>query len=88
MAWLHSSQMPATESMLIALINDINSIKSNFVIVLDDYHVIEAQQIHDGITYLIEHLPAQSHLVISTRADPPLPLARFRGRGTMLEIFP
>ena len=69
-----------------ALINELYVVKGDFVIVLDDYHVIESQQIHDGITYLIEHLPAQVHLVIAARADPPLPLARFRGKGIMLEI--
>jgi LuxR family maltose regulon positive regulatory protein len=68
------------------LINDISGITGDFVVVLDDYHLIESQQIHDGITYLLEHIPVQLHLVISSRADPPLPLALFRGRGALLEI--
>jgi LuxR family maltose regulon positive regulatory protein len=84
--WLHSSQPPSTEAMLTALINEISVIKGDFIIVLDDYHLIDSQQIHDGIIYLLEHLPVQVHLVIATRADPPLPLARFRGKGMMLEI--
>jgi LuxR family maltose regulon positive regulatory protein len=84
--WLHSSQPLSTESMLTALINELSVVKGDFVIVLDDYHVIGSQQIHDGITYLIERLPDRVHLVIATRADPPLPLARFRGKGMMLEI--
>jgi LuxR family maltose regulon positive regulatory protein len=83
---LHSSQPPSTEPMLHALINDLSGIAGDFVVVLDDYHLIESQQIHDGITYLLEHIPVQLHVVISSRADPPLPLAFFRGRGTMLEI--
>jgi LuxR family maltose regulon positive regulatory protein len=81
-----SSQTPPIESVLTVLINDIASIPGNFVLALDDYHLIESQQIHDGITCLLEHIPAQMHLAIATRADPPLPLAHFRGRGTMLEI--
>jgi LuxR family maltose regulon positive regulatory protein len=84
--WLHSSHLPSTESMLTAMINELSIVKGDFVIVLDDYHLIASQQIHDGITYLLEHLPAQIHLVIATRADPPLPLARLRGKGMMLEI--
>jgi LuxR family maltose regulon positive regulatory protein len=84
--WLHSSQQLSAELMLTALINDLSDTKYDFTVVLDDYHLIESQQIHDGITYLLEHLPAQVHLVIATRADPPLPLAHFRGKGMMLEI--
>lgn len=84
--WLHSSQPPSTEPMLTALINELNRVTDDFLVILDDYHLIESQQIHDGITYLLEHMPAQVHLVIAARADPPLPLARFRGKGMMLEI--
>lgn len=84
--WLHSSQPPSTEPMLTALINDLAGVVGDFIIVLDDYHLIELQQIHEGIIYLLEHLPSRVHLVIATRADPPLPLARFRGKGMMLEI--
>ncbi len=83
---LHSSRPPSTKPMLTALINDLQGTKGDVAIILDDYHLIETQQIHDGIVYLIEHQPAQVHLVIAARADPPLPLARFRGKGTMLEI--
>ncbi|MBA7654020.1 HTH-type transcriptional regulator MalT [subsurface metagenome] len=72
--------------MLTVLINDLANIRGEFVVALDDYHLIESQQIHDGITFLLDHLPPQMHLVIATRADPSLPLARFRGRGMMLEI--
>jgi LuxR family maltose regulon positive regulatory protein len=84
--WLHSSQPPSTEPLLTALINELSAAKDDFVIVLDDYHVIESPQIHDGITYMVERLPAHVHLTIATRGDPPLPLARFRGKGMMLEI--
>jgi LuxR family maltose regulon positive regulatory protein len=87
---LHSSQplslQTPIESILTVLINDLSSIRGDFIVILDDYHLIESQQINDGITYLLEHMPVQMHLVISSRADPPLPLARFRGKGIMLEI--
>ncbi len=80
-----SSKVPI-ESVLNALINDIAGIPGEFVVALDDFHLIESKPIHDGITYLIEHMPAQMHLAMATRADPPLPLARFRAGRTMLEI--
>ncbi len=83
---LRSSPPPSVEQVLIALINDLSTIEGDFAIVLDDYHRIENQQIQDGITYLLEHIPVQMHLVIITRADPPLPLAHFRGKGEMLEV--
>ena len=56
------------------------------MVVLDDYHVIEEPQIQDGMAYLVEHLPAQIRLVIASRADPALPLARLRARGELVEI--
>jgi LuxR family maltose regulon positive regulatory protein len=83
---LRSSQPSPVESILTALINELSDIAGDIAIILDDYHLIESKQIHDGITYLLEHMPANVHLVIATRADPPLPLAHFRGKGTMLEI--
>ncbi len=84
--WLHSSGPPSTKTMLNILINDLSRSKGDFAIVLDDYHLIESKEIHDGIAYLTEHLPSQLHMVIAARADPPVPLARFRGKGVMLEI--
>jgi LuxR family maltose regulon positive regulatory protein len=84
--WLHSSQPPSADSMLTALINELSAVKNDFVIVLDDYHLITSQQIHAGIIYFIEHIPPHVHLVIASRADPPLPLARFRGKDMMLEL--
>jgi LuxR family maltose regulon positive regulatory protein len=83
---LHSSQPPPAELMLTALINELSVVKSEYVFVLDDYHLIGLQEIHNGITYLVEHLPARVHVIITARADPPLPLARFRGKGIMAEI--
>ena len=56
------------------------------VLLLDDYHLIEAREIQDGMAFLLEHQPAQVHLVLASRADPPLPVARLRGRGELVEI--
>ena len=58
----------------------------DLVLVLDDYHVIEAQPVHDALVFLLDHLPPQTHLVIASRADPPLPLSRLRGRGQLSEL--
>jgi LuxR family maltose regulon positive regulatory protein len=86
LALLHSSEPPPIESILTALINEINSIAQGFVIILDDYHVIDAQPIHSAITFLLDHLPPQMHLIIASRSDPPLPLARLRARGDLTEL--
>ena len=77
---------PVIEAVLGTLLNDLGAISKDVVLVLDDYHVIEARDIHDGMAFLLERLPPQVHLVLSTRADPPLQLARWRGRGELLEI--
>ena len=83
---LQTPQPPPTESVLITLINQIATIPAPFVLVLDDYHLITAQPIHDVLTSLLDHLPGNMHLVIATRADPPLPVARLRGRGQLMEL--
>ena len=83
---LQSPQSPSTVSILTALLNDIATISCDFYLVLDDYHVIDAKPIDDAIAFLLEHLPPQMHLVITTREDPNLPLARLRAQGQMTEI--
>jgi len=88
---LHSPQPPPIESVLTTLINEINAIPSagsghRFVLILDDYHVIDAQSVHSAIAFLLDHLPPQMHLIIASRSDPPLPLARLRGRGESTEL--
>src|SRR5436305_5857217 len=80
---LQSPQPPPTEAILTALLNEITAIPDNFVLVLDDYHVIEAKPVDQALTYLVEHLPLQMHLVIATREVPQLPLARLRARGQL-----
>ena len=58
----------------------------DFALVLDDYHLITADPIHRGMTFLLEHLPPQLHLILATRADPPLPLAQLRAQGQLCEV--
>jgi LuxR family transcriptional regulator, maltose regulon positive regulatory protein len=86
LASLRSPQPPPIESVLTALINDIASISKDFALVLDDYHLIANEALHDAVTFLLNHLPPQAHLIIASRVDPPLPLARLRARGQMTEI--
>ncbi|WP_308159459.1 LuxR C-terminal-related transcriptional regulator [Arthrobacter sp. ISL-65] len=83
---LLQSAQPPIEAMLAILLNDLHAIPNDVVLVLDDYHVIDARDIQDGIAFLLEHLPPQVHLVIAGRADPVLPLARLRARGELVEI--
>jgi LuxR family maltose regulon positive regulatory protein len=73
-------------AVVATLLNELSPLPNHLVLVLDDYHVIDAHEIHDGIALLLDHLPPQIHLVITTRADPPLPLARLRARGELVEI--
>ena len=83
---LQSPQPPPTEVILTALLNDITTAPNQFILVLDDYHVIDAKPIDDALALLIERLPPQIHLVIATREDPQLPLARLRVRGQLTEL--
>ena len=84
---LRSNQPPPIEALLGTLLNEIAAVpQDGFVLVLDDYHVIESQPIHSGIAFLLDHLPPQMHLVIAGRADPPLRLSRMRGRGELGEL--
>jgi len=83
---LQSPRPPPTESILTTLLNEITTVPDNFVLVLDDYHVVDARPVDDALAFLIEHLPPRMLLVISTREDPNLPLARLRGRGQLSEL--
>jgi LuxR family maltose regulon positive regulatory protein len=81
-----SPHPPAVEIVLTALINELDEIQKRFALVLDDYHVIEAHPIHEAVKFLINHLPRKMHLIIATRADLPLPIARLRTRLRLTEI--
>jgi LuxR family maltose regulon positive regulatory protein len=83
---LHSPQAPAITSILTILINDLTIFQDAFAIVLDDYHVIEATLIHETLSFLIEHQPANMHLVMTTRIDPPIQLSRLRVHNQLIEI--
>lgn len=86
LAGLQSPQPPTLEALLVILLNDVAGFSSPFVLVLDDYHLITAASIHQVLTFLLEHLPPRMHLVITSRADPPLPLAQLRARRQMTEV--
>ncbi len=86
LAALQAPQPPPIESILTALLNEITTIPDNFVLVLDDYHVIDSKPVDEALTFLLEHLPPHMHLVIASREDPHLPLARLRARGQLTEL--
>lgn len=83
---LQLPQLPPTESILTTLLNDISGLETQAVLVLDDYHRIESMAIDAAVTFLLEHLPPQMHLVITTREDPQIPLARLRARDQLTEL--
>jgi ATP/maltotriose-dependent transcriptional regulator MalT len=87
LALLLTPQPPSPEVVLAVLTNDLVDRRGGDVaLVLDDYHVITAESIQRGMTFLLEHLPPQLHLVLATRADPPLLLARLRAQGQLTEV--
>lgn len=83
---LHHPQPAPIMVVLTSLINELVETDSEIILVLDDYHAIEDQAIHEGMTFLLDHLPAKLRLILASRIDPDLPLARWRTRGQMLEI--
>ncbi|MBN1993045.1 MAG: helix-turn-helix transcriptional regulator [Anaerolineae bacterium] len=74
------------EAILTSLINNLDAAGGEMALVLDDYQFISNQTIHEGMTFLLDHCPRTFHLVIASRSDPPLPLARLRARGQVIEI--
>lgn len=83
---LEASEVSDPQTILTSLLNDVAALDHTIILVLDDYHVITNRVIHEGMTFLIEHLPQQLHLVIATRADPLLPISRLRARGQLTEL--
>jgi hypothetical protein len=84
-SFLDTGDMPA-DAVLATLIDELHGIASRLVLVLDHFHVVSRPELHEGVGYLLEHLSERTRLVITSRADPPLPLARMRARGQLLEI--
>ena len=83
---LQAAQPPPIETVLTALLNDLGAAAGDIVLVLDDYHGIDASDVQGGMAFLLDHLPPWLHVVIASRADPALPLARWRARGELTEI--
>ncbi|MGD8814446.1 MAG: LuxR C-terminal-related transcriptional regulator [Anaerolineales bacterium] len=83
---LLSPQPPSFETILTSLLNDLASRDQSMALVLDDYHFIQAQIIHEAVSFLIEHLPHTMRIIMISRADPPLPIPRFRGKGELAEF--
>lgn len=86
LAMLRSPEPFPFEAFLTPLINELAQLQSDLILALDDYHLITTPKIHDALTFLLEHLPAQAHLVIATRIAPPLPLAKLRVRAQLTEL--
>ena len=85
LALLQAPRSPPIETVLTVLLNDLGTIAADIVLMLDDYHVIDARDVQDGMAFLLDHLPPGLHVVIASRADPALPLARLRARGELAE---
>jgi LuxR family transcriptional regulator, maltose regulon positive regulatory protein len=86
LAMLRAAPPPPAQSVLAVLVNALTEVEQDCFLVLDDYHLIEAEEVHAGVRYLLEHLPPSLHVGLLTRHDPPLPLARLRARGELLEL--
>lgn len=86
LAALQSSQPVAAKDLLTTLLNELSSLEDGFILVLDDFHAIDFEALDDLLTFLVDHMPPQMHLVITTREDPALPLARLRARNQLTEI--
>src|SRR6266511_1146464 len=83
---LNASAQPTLKAIVTALLNELAARPTELVLVLDDYHLIVSLAVHDSLAFLLEHLSPNLHLVISSRSDPPIPLARFRARGQLAEL--
>src|SRR2546421_8471569 len=86
LAVLRAPGVTLVEEALPALINELAGVSEQFVLVLDDYHAIEDERIHEGMTSLIEHLPTTLRIVMTSRVQPPLRIATLRARAQLNEI--
>src|SRR5215211_6760037 len=85
-ALLQGLQPTSFEAVVTTLVNELAGVTGEVVLLLDDYHLIQAPQVHQSMELLLAHLPSQLRLVLASRADPPLPLARLRARGQLAEL--
>ena len=83
---LLGSNSPDIKAVLSAFLNAASQLQSHLAFVLDDYHILEDSGIHDAVTFLLDHLPSKLHFILASRSEPPLPLARYRARGQLLEL--
>ncbi|MCP4537487.1 MAG: hypothetical protein GY832_10105, partial [Chloroflexi bacterium] len=83
---ISAPQLRSTEPVAISLINDISKLDHDLIVILDDYHIIESRQVHAGLSYLVEHQPPNLHIVLITRVDPSISLARLRAHSQLIEI--
>jgi LuxR family maltose regulon positive regulatory protein len=86
LAALQSSHPSSAKDLLTTLLNELSSTEDDFILVLDDYHTIDSKDVAELLTFLVEHMPPSMHLVITTREDPALPLARLRAKNQLTEI--
>jgi len=86
LALLEAGGTAPADAVLVSLINDLDVLAGPTVVALDDYHVIDGAAVHEAVTFLLDNLPPQVTLAMATRADPPLPLARLRARGELVEV--
>jgi LuxR family transcriptional regulator, maltose regulon positive regulatory protein len=85
-ALLHADGAQVVPGVLVSLINDLDRLDGPIVLALDDYHVVESAEVHEAVTFLLDHLPGYAAVAITTRADPPVPVTRLRTRGELLEL--
>jgi LuxR family transcriptional regulator, maltose regulon positive regulatory protein len=86
LAMLWAPKPPPVEMVLTELLNEASVLEIDFLVVLDDYHIIENGSIHAGITFILENLPSQMHLIIAGRSEPPLPIPLLRGQRELIEL--
>src|SRR5918999_4758529 len=83
---LRSPEPPRIEAMIAALVNEIAALPRELTLILDDYHLIDSHSVHGVVSFLLEHLPENVHLIVASRVDPPLQLARLRARNQMIHL--
>jgi LuxR family maltose regulon positive regulatory protein len=86
LAWLEAPRPPPPEVVVTGLVNDLAALPAPGLLILDDYHVVRAPDVHAAVVFLLDHLPPTLHLVIASREDPPLPLPRLRARHQLTEV--